>query len=99
MHKFLTAGLLFGSAALAACSPQQQQVACQVDGVMQPIAAATLASLVPASTPVVAVDTGLIHPAVVNYCASIGGTAVATAAATPTSTAAAPATTPAAASK
>ncbi|HVB68001.1 MAG TPA: hypothetical protein VNE67_09120 [Acetobacteraceae bacterium] len=52
-------------------------VACQVDAVVQPLAAAVVASLVPAGGAAVAVDTGMIHPAIVAYCASLGGTAVA----------------------
>jgi uncharacterized lipoprotein len=62
--------------ALAGCSTAQQQIACKIDGELQPIAAGALAVLVPESAPIVAADTGAIHPAVVAYCADLGGTAV-----------------------
>lgn len=74
--------ILASVAALAACAnptPQQlhtMQVACAVDGAVQPIAAATLAVAVPASAPAVSADTLLAHPAVVAYCANLGGTPI-----------------------
>lgn len=65
-------------------------LACSVDGKLQPIAAATLEALVPgaATTLAVTLDALLVHPAVMNYCKSKGGTpaavaSVATPAATP----------------
>ena len=79
---------LFGLFGLAACNmtPAQQadlqqqiaqgvQIGCVVDGVAQPIAAPVLAGLVPSSAGAVGVDTLLVHPAVVNFCKSLGGTA------------------------
>lgn len=76
----------------------QVQIACNVDGVAQPIAAATLATLVPAATPAVALDNGVIHPAIVAFCAKQGGIAQAlTVQAAPLPTAPAPSPAPAAA--
>jgi hypothetical protein len=97
---FLLGGALFG---LVACGTSaQQQAACQTDAAIVPIADGTLSTLVPASAGVVSLDTLLVHPAVVNYCKSLGGTPVATtatAASTPIVAAPSPpaATTPAAA--
>lgn len=72
-------GALFG---LAACgTPAQQQVACQTDAALVPIADGTLSTLVPASAGIVSLDTLLVHPAVVNYCKTLGGTPVAASAA------------------
>lgn len=65
-------GAAFG---LAACgTPAQQQAACQTDAGVQPLGAALLTTLVPASDGVVSLDTLLVHPAVVKYCAGLGGT-------------------------
>ena len=55
-----------------------KEVACAIDGVIQPIAAATLATLVPGGQLAVDLDTGLIHPAIVAWCAQNGGTATTT---------------------
>lgn len=73
MRLFILATL----AALAACSDHQVQVACAVDGVVQPIAAGTMAVAVPASAPAVSVDSLLVHPAIVAYCAKLGGAPIA----------------------
>lgn len=84
----LGTAMLFCLFGLAACNmtPAQQadlqqkitqgaQVGCVIDGVAQPIAAPVLAGLVPSSAGAVGVDTLLVHPAVVNFCKSLGGTA------------------------
>lgn len=78
--------------ATAACSPAQvaqlatiNAVVCKVDGQLQPVVvpldAAVATAVAPGSAPViagaVALDTNLVHPAVVAACAAIGGTAVA----------------------
>lgn len=67
---------------LSACTPAQiakgetqVQLACNVDGVAQPIAASTISVLVPPASAAVAFDNGVIHPAVVAFCASQGGVA------------------------
>ncbi|MBW4089876.1 MAG: lipoprotein [Proteobacteria bacterium] len=86
---------------LAGCSPAQKtaalRVGCSVDGVVQPLAASTVASLGTAGATAATADTLLVHPAVVAACAQIGGTPAVVAAATPPPppTAAAPAAAPA----
>ncbi|HQU16650.1 MAG TPA: hypothetical protein PLO69_11185 [Gammaproteobacteria bacterium] len=69
------AGLIVAS--LGACTQQQMtqnlRVACQIDGTLQPIAALTLAALVPQSSGVVSIDAAAVHPAVVAYCATLHG--------------------------
>lgn len=90
--------ILASVTALAACSnptPQQlhaMQVACAVDGAVQPIAAATMAVAVPASAPAVSADTLLAHPAIVAYCANLGGTPLVQAQAVAATVTASPAT-------
>lgn len=78
--------------ALSACNsdgslrPQAAQavaIACQFDGAAQPIGAATLATLVPQSTPFVALDNGLVHPAIVGYCKGLGASGAVAVAAPP----------------
>jgi hypothetical protein len=73
----IVACLLGGTFALSACSVQQLQLACQTDAATVPIADATLATLVPAASAGIAIDTALVHPAVVKYCASLGAVPVA----------------------
>lgn len=89
---------LFG---LSACGSQQGQSAaqlgCKLDVGFQPIAAATLATLVPATSVAVSIDDLLVHPAVVAYCDGLGGTPAATPAVAPVAAVPAPAATPAAA--
>lgn len=78
---------LFGAIAaaclLAACNnltPAQQakvklalSVACNVDGAVVPIAQPVVAGLVPTAAGIVALDQALVHPAVVQACAAVGG--------------------------
>lgn len=52
------------------------QAACAVDGILQPIAAATVAGLVPSGAAVVAAD-GTVHAAIQAFCAQSGAVAVA----------------------
>ena len=47
------------------------QVACQVDGQLQPVAVTLADELVPAVAPLVATDQALVHPAVVAACANV----------------------------
>src|SRR5487761_790775 len=75
---------LAGALALAGCAGSPSpgtvstlQLACRIDAVAQPLAAAGVASLVPAGAAAGAADTGMIPPAIAAYCASLGGTAVA----------------------
>lgn len=77
--------VLFVPLLLSACTstgqltPQALQVigaACKIDGVAQPIAVSIVPTLVPQSTPIVSIDTALVHPAVVKACDAIGGTPV-----------------------
>ena len=77
---FSGAGLLV----LTACGvsqtgpkPTVQQiaaVACLVDGVTQPIGAAVLGGLVPEAVAGIAIDQAAVHPAVIKFCAALGGT-------------------------
>lgn len=76
MKKFFGVGTLIVTGALVACSPAQQQAACVKDNLVQPIAAATLAALVPSTDSAVALDTGVIHPAIQAYCAQLNASAV-----------------------
>ena len=78
---------LFGAIAavclLAACNnltPAQQaqvqlalSVACNVDGALVPIAQPVVAGLVPSAAGIVTLDQALVHPAVVQACAAMGG--------------------------
>ena len=52
------------------------QAACAVDGILQPIAVATVTALVPAGAAVVAAD-GTVHAAIQAFCAQSGAVAVA----------------------
>lgn len=68
---------------LAACNnltPAQQaqvrlalSVACNVDGAVVPIAQPVVAGLVPGAAGIVTLDQALVHPAVVQACAAVGG--------------------------
>lgn len=51
-----------------------EQIGCIVDGVAQPIGASVLAGLVPVSSGAVSLDDLLVHPAILNFCKSLGGT-------------------------
>jgi len=71
--------------AVSACTAQQQaqatvaiQIACQVDGSVQPIAAGVVSSLGPAAAAAASTDSLLVHPAIVSACKSLGGTPVVT---------------------
>lgn len=70
-------------ATLGGCSAQQQQLACDLDGKIQPIAADVVTTLVPQTTAGVAIDNAVVHPAIAKYCASLGGTAVSASVAKP----------------
>jgi len=70
--------VLMGILGLSACSTAQQQLACKVDQSVVPVGDAIIAGIVPAADPAVTLDQQLVHPAVVAYCASLGGTPVAT---------------------
>lgn len=87
---------LFCLSGLAACdvTPAQQQaieakvtqdaqVGCLIDGTAQPIAASVLSGLVPSAAGAVSLDTLLVHPAVVNFCKTLGGTTTTVPAAAP----------------
>ncbi len=50
------------------------QIACQVDGALQPIAAGVVSNLGVAGASAAASDNLLVHPAVVSACAKLGGT-------------------------
>ena len=76
-------GVIFALCLLTACnklSPAQQaqvqlalSVACNVDGAVVPIAQPVIAGLVPGAAGVVTLDQALVHPAVVQACATLGG--------------------------
>ena len=51
-------------------------VACAVDGVLQPIGAATLTALVPETAHGVSIDTLIVHPAIVKLCTDMNGVPV-----------------------
>ena len=83
MKRFLIAAgaacLLAGCTAAGALTPQATvalQVACQVDGAVQPIAAGVVSGLSPAGATIASADSLMVHPAVVAACAKIGGTPV-----------------------
>lgn len=64
---------------LGACSVQQEQVACQVDSTLQPVAISVLAAAGGAAgATAAAADTLVVHPLVVAYCQSLGGVPVVT---------------------
>lgn len=73
----------------AGCTPTPQQVAtltafCKTDAQLQPIVvtlgAPVIQTVIPTAAPAlqgfIALDTTLIHPAIVAACAGVGGTAV-----------------------
>jgi hypothetical protein len=71
--------------AVSGCTAQQQaqatvaiQIACQVDGSVQPIAAGVVSSLGPAAAAAASTDSLLVHPAIVAACKTVGGTPVVT---------------------
>lgn len=75
--------LLISTAWLAACAgpppaatqvrlAQVLAVACPVDGMMQPIAAAIIGALVPEAAAGIRFDALIVHPAIVKYCAALG---------------------------
>ena len=71
--------LLAGCTAAGGLTPQATmalQVACQVDGAVQPIAAGVVSGLSPAGASVASADSLMVHPAVVAACAKLGGTPV-----------------------
>lgn len=81
MRKFILVAALL---ALGACSAQtvatteaDVQAACLIDGILQPITAATVAALIPGGAAAVAADNTTIHPAIQAYCAASGAIAVA----------------------
>jgi len=74
---------------------QALAVACDVDGVLVPIAQPVVAALGPSGTTAADVDSLLVHPAVVAACAAIQGTpASVTPVGAPTTTPASPAASP-----
>ena len=71
---FLMAMALGSMSACTSLTPSEVkwiQVACQVDGQLQPVAVTLADELVPAVAPLVATDQALIHPAVVAACANV----------------------------
>ena len=83
MKRFLiaagAASLLAGCTAAGGLTPQATvalQVACQVDGAVQPIAAGVVSGLSPAGATVASADSLMVHPAIVAACAKLGGTPV-----------------------
>lgn len=87
MKPILTTALLVGLTACSSCTADQQakalhyvSLACEVDGKYQPIAVSVLNAAgvaVPQLTNVAALDQAVVHPAVVAFCASVGGAPVA----------------------
>jgi len=76
-------GAIGAACLLTACNltPAQQaqvqlalSVACNVDGALVPIAQPVVAGLVPSAAGIVTLDQALVHPAVVQACATLGGT-------------------------
>ena len=65
--------LLVGCALTPAQRTAALQVGCDVDRVMQPLAAPVVASLGAAGASVATADALLVHPAVVAACAQLGG--------------------------
>jgi hypothetical protein len=95
-RNFAAAGRVYALpllACMSACSnlpPAQQAtikqvltVACNIDGVVVPIAQPIVATIGPAGTTVAGVDGLLVHPAVVAACKAYNGTPVAVAPASP----------------
>ena len=64
---------------LAACTPQELQVACQADAADQPILVALAPILGPDGAALAAADVSVGHPLVVAACAAVGGKPVAVA--------------------
>lgn len=64
--------LLAATVTLSACTVPEKQLACVIDQWVQPIAAETAQTLVPGGAAAVSLDQLVVHPAVVNYCASLG---------------------------
>lgn len=89
-------------ACLAACgnvTPSQQAqiaqavtVACNVDGVLVPVAQPVVANLGPGGATVANVDTLLVHPTVVAACTALKGTPASATPASPPVAVAAPST-------
>ena len=89
-------------ACITACgnaTPSQQAqiaqavtVACNVDGVLVPVAQPVVATLGPGGATVANVDTLLVHPAVVAACTALKGTPASATPASPPAAAAAPST-------
>ena len=87
---------------IAACgnvTPSQQAqitqavtVACNVDGVLVPVAQPVVANLGPGGATVANVDTLLVHPAIVAACSALKGTPASATPVSPPVTAAAPST-------
>jgi hypothetical protein len=72
-------GCLLAVSLVSACTltPSQQaavRVACNVDGLLVPIAQPVLLALMPSTAGAVAADQALVHPIVVSLCAGLGGT-------------------------
>ena len=82
-HTFMAAvavaALALGGCANGKLTPQAVvalQVACQVDGSVQPIAAGVVSGLGATGATVATADTALVHPAIVAACAKLGGTQI-----------------------
>ena len=67
-------------AALASCSnltPTEVKIlhaACDIDGLIQPVAVQVAPTVVPALSGVASADAALLHPYIVTKCAELGGT-------------------------
>lgn len=77
-----TLALILSASALAACTsltPAQKTAltfACQVDGVVQPMAVPVVAATGASGAAAAATDVLIVHPAVVTACAQLGGVPV-----------------------
>ena len=81
MRRILVPALLAGLAACGNLTAEQQAtvqkaltVACNVDGVLVPVAQPVVASLGQPGATAATVDSLLVHPAVVAACQKLGGT-------------------------
>jgi hypothetical protein len=99
MQRHFALPLLAGLAACGNVTPSQQAriaqaitVACNVDGVLVPVAQPVVASLGPGGTTVANVDTLLVHPTVVAACTALKGTPASATPAAPPVAAAPPST-------
>lgn len=99
MQRFFALPLLAWLAGCSNVTPNQQAqiaqavtVACNVDGVLVPVAQPVVASLGPGGATVANVDTLVVHPSIVAACTALKGTPASATPASPPIAAAPPST-------